>query len=291
MRIAVEKIPAWRAIGGRSAVWVRGMQHVRSGRNEIAVNFSPLSRMSMTLAPRKLVKSFLGRYNRRLVQDHSDGQTATGLAFWDDLKLVIGRPDPLCLDVGANRGQTIELLQTLFPSPTIHAFEPSTAMFETLKLRPWGERVTLHPLALGNAPAEREFINYADPHLSSFLEMDRGADNPFRNTATLTREIVAIQTADDFLASLGQPQVDLLKIDTQGFDLEVLRGAEQSLAEGKIGAVLVELNFSKLYRDQSTATDIIRFLADHRLQLVDFYEKIRSGHTLSWCTALFARHE
>ncbi len=103
----------------------------------------------MTLTPRKLVKSFLGRYHRRIVQDHSDGQTATGLSFWEDLQLVIGRPDPLCLDVGANRGQTIELLQTLFPSPTIHAFEPSTAMFETLKSHAWGNRVTLHPIALG----------------------------------------------------------------------------------------------------------------------------------------------
>ncbi len=88
---------------------------------------------------------------------------------------------------------------------------------------------------------------------------------------------MSINTVDDFLANLGQPEVNLLKIDTQGFDLEVLRGAQQSLAAGRIGAVLVELNFSKLYCDQSAATDIIRFLADHRLQVVDFYEKIRAG--------------
>jgi hypothetical protein len=56
----------------------------------------------------------------------------------------------------------------------------------------------------------------------------------------------------------------------------------------RVSAVLLELNFSKLYEEQADPLAIIKFLRDYGLQLVDFYEKERmNNRELSWTTALF----
>jgi len=83
--------------------------------------------------------------------------------------------------------------------------------------------------------------------------------------------------------------VDLLKIDTQGFDFEVLLGGEKSFERGAIKNVLIELNFVRMYEGQGATIDIIEFLGKHEVHLIDYYEKVRQNNTLAWCTALFGR--
>lgn len=213
----------------------------------------------------------------------------SGIDFREDLKLAIGSERPLCLDVGANEGQTIDLLQSLFDRPTIHAFEPSRKMFQTLQLRDFGSGVSLHKVALGNEIKTQEFINYKNSCLSSFLPLDTHAENRFRSVEIESREFVEVTTVDRFLQQNRISIVDLLKIDTQGFDLAVLLGAVEALQRGAIQNVLVELNFVRMYSGQSAPRDIIEFLAKHNMCLIDYYEKVRQNQTLAWCTALFGK--
>jgi hypothetical protein len=81
----------------------------------------------------------------------------------------------------------------------------------------------------------------------------------------------------------------LLKIDTQGFDLEVLRGAMETLQSGLVKNVLIELSFMKIYQGQGSIPEIIELLDKQGISLIDFYEKIRQGNKLAWCTALFGK--
>jgi hypothetical protein len=101
------------------------------------------------------------------------------------------------------------------------------------------------------------------------------------------REIVEVKTIDSVVEEHGIERIDLLKIDTQGYDLEVLRGGTEALRSGVIGNVLVELNFVKMYESQSDANAIIQFLTERNLRLVDYYEKFRQSHALAWCLGLF----
>jgi FkbM family methyltransferase len=213
----------------------------------------------------------------------------SGIDFREDLKHAIGNEHPVCLDVGANEGQTIDLFQRVFDRPTIHAFEPSSKMFQILQLRDFCNRVSLHNFALGNEIKKQEFINYKDSCLSSFLPLDIHEDNPFCSVEIESRELIEITTVDIFLQQNRIGIVDLLKIDTQGFDLAVLLGAEGALQSGVIQNVLVELNFVQMYTGQSSALEIIDFLAKYNIFLIDYYEKVRQGKTLAWCTALFGK--
>jgi hypothetical protein len=106
-----------------------------------------------------------------------------------------------------------------------------------------------------------------------------------------TVEKVSVDTVDNFSEKHSIARINLLKIDTQGYDLEVLHGAKQALAAGTVDNVLVELNFAQIYKFQPSPAEIISYLEDYRFALVDFYEKYRSGNSLAWCTALFSKRQ
>jgi len=231
----------------------------------------------------------LARYHREV--RYSPPDAVCGLDLEHDLRALISEPYPVCLDVGANAGQTIDMLHRALDAPIIHAFEPSASTMAALRSRLFGPLVSLHELALGRQPERRQFHNYERPDLSSFLPLTTGADNPFRGVPMSGTEMVEVETVDRFVAAQKLPRVDLLKVDTQGFDAEVIAGAAESLASGRIRAVLVELNFVRLYDGQSSAVDIQATLADAGLAPVGLYEIVRRHHVISWCTALFARPE
>lgn len=236
---------------------------------------------------RRFARRALGKYDRKIIRIRRN--TANGVDLEEDLRIVVGREDPVCLDIGANEGQTIRLLQRAFQRPRIYAFEPSRAIFEKLQTQWFRYPVTFHSCALGASVHQSEFINYEKSVLSSLLPLDHDEENRFRHTREVSRELVEVQTVDRFVEQNQLTRVDLLKIDTQGSDLAVLEGSEEALAEGVIQAVLVELNFVPMYQGQPRAQEIVNFLAKHQLHLVDYYDKVREQFTLAWCTALFGR--
>jgi FkbM family methyltransferase len=203
---------------------------------------------------------------------------------------MIPARSPVLFDIGANRGQTLELFVSIFPQARIHAFEPSSTTFAALQSIRHGENVSLHQVAMGAKNGETIFHNYEDSCLSSIHRLDPNAENEFKNTKLSGTEIVPVRTVDWFVREGGIMAIDLLKIDTQGHDLEVLRGAARSFQNGLIRNVYIELNFIKLYQNQGDVRQIMNFFAHHRMQLVEFYEKVRgTDSVLQWCNALYTR--
>lgn len=215
--------------------------------------------------------------------------TVVGQDLWHDLGLLLG-PSPLCFDVGANHGDVSDELLRLRPAAMIHAFEPGAACQEKLKTRFGSEaRVTLVPSGLGDQAGESEFRNYANDQLSSFLSLQTGENNPFRAEPEMAKGRAVITTIDHYCTEHGISSIDFLKVDTQGFDLRVLKGGEKLFGTGGVRYVLIELNFISLYQGQAWGYEIMAWLHQHGLQLVDFYEKCRQDQRMAWCTALFAK--
>ena len=215
-----------------------------------------------------------------------------GYRLTDDLAVVLPGNAPVCFDIGANKGQTIELLQSIYKKPVIHAFEPASTTFTALKNQSPGPDVHLYQLAFGEQAGVAEFRNYQQSELSSFLPMNPDkTENLFAEEAVVSIESVRVDTLDTFCATHQIDYIDLLKIDTQGFELPVLRGGMNLLSQGKVKAVLLELNFATLYEGQSDSLEILQLMRRHNMRLVDYYEKERaSGRELSWTTALFIHH-
>lgn len=136
------------------------------------------------------------------------------------------RPVKTVLDIGASVGRMATLFATAFPDAIVHCFEPNPAPRE-LQLRPrlarFQGRTVIHACGLGAENSTRDLRIYAKPESSSFL-----AIQPYmmHDNAELYTRWVDVRRLDD-LADINH--VDLMKIDVEGTELDVLRGAERTL--------------------------------------------------------------
>jgi len=161
----------------------------------------------------------------------------------------------LCIDVGANQGSySLELLRKT--KATVIAFEPQPDMFAKLTQlqKKFPRRLVAANKGLGDQETVLE-LHYgdADTGLASFSEAVHAIDTVrAANTKTMK---VPVTTLDKFLfqdtpiPNIGR--IDLLKIDTEGFEYNVLRGAQRTLDELKPRYIHIEFNWHHLFTDHS----------------------------------------
>jgi hypothetical protein len=124
--------------------------------------------------------------------------------------------------------------------------------------------------------------------MNSLLTLDGDPANPMREGFTPTGTTpVQLETLDEFCGEHGFKQIDILKIDTQGYDLQVLKGATRLLAGRRVRAVVLEANFVPMYERQATFSELHELLSSHGYRLVDFYNQHRSGGYTAWCDAIY----
>jgi FkbM family methyltransferase len=128
------------------------------------------------------------------------------------------------VDVGANIGLVSLLLARRFPGRAIHAFEPNPTTFETLEAniaRNGASKVSCHRYAVSDADGTVMFDN--DP-------IARGTASISRDGSRHAAEVPAI-TLDSFVAKHAISSIGLLKIDVEGYETLVFRGAKHVLNE------------------------------------------------------------
>jgi FkbM family methyltransferase len=202
-----------------------------------------------------------------------------------DMHRVIGRGrPPVIFDVGANVGQTIESFLQVLTQANIHAFEPGQETFRKLCEKYSGvPNLVLNNVALGAVAGTAEFIENTAPTMSSFLEP--GAETWWGEVKQ--RVQARVKTVDEYCDEHRIDYIDILKLDTQGFDLEVMRGAGRLLSAQRIHLIYVEIIFSEMYRGLPRLDHIFGFLADRGFVPVAFYDFNYQNERVSWADALF----
>ena len=159
--------------------------------------------------------------------------------------------------VGAHKGQEVEEYLTVFPDVKINLFEPQTNLFNYL-IDKFEDKnnITLYNFALGSInDSSNMFISDNEGQSSSFLkpkfhliehpEVDFHKDNTN----------FQIKVLDE----LGIGNIDFLNIDTQGFEMEVLKGSSKILKED-VKYIILEINKKELYEGCPLVKDIDSFL-------------------------------
>jgi FkbM family methyltransferase len=138
-------------------------------------------------------------------------------------------PGDVAVDVGAHKGRhTFPMARRVGPGGKVHAFEPLPACQEAFARRLAGDlralapRIVLRPFALGDRSGESEFVVARDALGYSGLK-ERVYDVP----TALERIKVQVRTLDSLLLDL--PALRYIKVDAEGGEYHVLRGAEQIL--------------------------------------------------------------
>lgn len=132
----------------------------------------------------------------------------------------------------------------------------------------------VHPMALGDQEGTAEFKVLADSDSSSLLPPTTGWDKMgLRSDLTvLETQQVRVRTLDALTKEAKINQIDILKVDAQGYDLRILQGGQRLLQEKRVGVIIVEVLFRKLYEGQPVFYDIAEYLRSQQYGLAGLYE-------------------
>ena len=142
------------------------------------------------------------------------------------------------LDVGANSGMYTLLMHSLAPNARIFSFEPHPKTFRLLQERATLPNVMLFNQAMGAKSGSMMLFDFAADDGSTQASLNRDAVALFSND--IVEHSTQCTTFDQFIEEHGIDTVTLLKIDTEGYDLNVLKGAARAIAARRILAIQFE---------------------------------------------------
>ena len=154
-----------------------------------------------------------------------------------------GITQPVVFEIGSNREMYIEAILRKIPSCAIYAFEPNRESFEILfkKFLGWGQ-VRAYKLALGYGASQE--ILYKDAQGRSLASLTPRNFEHLQINQQECIERVSMTSVDDFVMT-ERIYPDFLKIDVEGFELEVLKGARTTLQNDS----LIQFEFGGTYTD------------------------------------------
>jgi FkbM family methyltransferase len=155
----------------------------------------------------------------------------------------------LVLDVGANVGQFATQLRRWGYAGRIMSFEPVSELFRLLLHAAAGDDLwSVHRIAVGASSGQAKINISNNPLMSSMAEQVDLAYRSQYQMQTIRIDEVQITRLDDLATQLANARV-FLKIDTQGFEPQVLEGAKSTLSS--FLGVLLELPLANLYKTWS----------------------------------------
>jgi len=225
---------------------------------------------------KKVIKNFLNKFGYDIIKIDKE---FTNLNIDDLLKIKIDE-NPVIFDVGGNKGQSVTKFKKIFKKPIIHTFEPIESEFKIIKEKfKNDENVKLNNYALGEARGEKDFNILAQTGASSFNKINmnsrwievRSKEYKTSINKFVSSTKVKISTLDDYFLNNNVDKIDLLKIDTQGYEDKVLEGSMSTLKRNKVKAIVTELMFDNVYDKYFTFSDIEKYLLPNDFRMVGIY--------------------
>ena len=164
-------------------------------------------------------------------------------SFFDSL-LNLGFNPKHIVDIGANRGNWTRTSLKYFPDSYYSLFEPQEKMRQEVSDLTQNPRIKFYALGVGPKNSSMKLTEHQRDDSFTFALDENQALSLGRNQIE-----VPVVSLDDFLLKNGLPKVDILKIDAEGWDLEVLKGAESTVQDAEV--VLMEAAvMNKLFKNK-----------------------------------------
>ncbi|WP_143961597.1 FkbM family methyltransferase [Litoribacter populi] len=204
--------------------------------------------------------------------------------------LFLNKDHLMLFDLGANKGEYSILLKKLFHEKAdIHAFEPSKHTFRILKEKVGIQnQVFLHQKALGELAAKLTLF-YPEKGAGLASLYDRKLDH--FGIETKEMEQVEVTTLDSFCHEREIGEIDFLKLDVEGHELSVMKGAKQMLDAGKINTIQFEFGgcnidsrtfFQDFYYLLSPTFRIYRIVKDGLFPIQEYSEDLEVFKTTNY---------
>jgi FkbM family methyltransferase len=190
-----------------------------------------------------------------------------GLEFYIDLRKYKSDFYPkIIFDVGANTGQTVLKWNKFFPKAEYYCFEPVNSTMLALKNNTAKyKNIHYYQCALGAESKQADITLCHDPSLNSFVDSVKEIGEK--------TEKVQINTIDEICELESLNFIDVLKIDTEGFDIEVLKGAVRMLETNRIMFIQVEAGMNPYNKLHVPLQNFVDYLAQYNYVLFGIYEQ------------------
>lgn len=139
-------------------------------------------------------------------------------------------------DIGANIGEWSKYCLKISPLVELHLFEPSLFTYNQLLKNTWSQNVHLNNFGLGEKEEVLSLHIFDDASGMNSLYARKGIEQ----IQIMKTELVKICTIDDYCNQNSIQKIDFMKIDVEGHDLWVLKGAKQMMTEKRISMIQFE---------------------------------------------------
>ena len=175
------------------------------------------------------------------------------------------------IDVGAHKGETIQMFSKNFNLSSIICYEASKKNFKSLsnfKKKKYNFKLEIHNIGLGSEEKELDFFQTSESSSSTFCEINFQSNYYKRKKKILdifkkenyitNREKIRLNTLNNQFKNFSFDSVDILKIDTEGFEFDVIKGASNYLK--KIRFIYFEHHFDSMIIKNYKYSEIHEYL-------------------------------
>lgn len=242
---------------------------------------------------KKLIKKLFHKTGYKLVKEsYYQNLIHINQVNWLDFSFLIN--DQLnkgekivMIDIGANTGQTTLKFKTYFPGAVIYCFEPIKSTYEILKKNISSlTQVQSFNFAIGDSVTEATVFHRDDSQWNSLVSIL----NERAEIAGAESEKVKVTTLDKFLLEHEISKVSLLKSDTEGFEMNVLKGAENSLKNQVFDFIYIEVGFHPADRQHTYLPELIYYLEKFNYRFSGLFEKAyNKDFSIAFANGLFTK--
>ena len=202
-------------------------------------------------------------------------------------KMLKSNQEHQIFDVGAATGEFSIKFNSLFPGSTIHSFEPQPQFFEILKQNSKGNW-KVNNCVLSDKEGYFDFFITSGKESSSLIKPVKTNSGWDEYLQVSEKVKVQSETLYNYCQRHNVQRIKLLKLDVQGSELSVLKGAEQLLATQSIDIIYCEVLFMRFYEKQPLFHDIAGYLDKFDYKLYNIYNSVYTNNAiLTWADAVF----